>query len=135
MGAFPQMMTPPQSPGTRVPAGLLLVNTMGHSLVPWAQIWAPRLMINDPPEALSPRMSVPAGIVILKVESMKYQPVRIYVVSRESTRFVVSWYGSRKWGVPMPEPRTACGRAARPTVVRQRMHIANIVNDFAIMFL
>ena len=33
-GALPMMISPPQSPGAREPAGLLLVKTIGASLCP-----------------------------------------------------------------------------------------------------
>ncbi|MFR4025494.1 MAG: hypothetical protein ACLTZY_07250 [Alistipes indistinctus] len=58
------MIRPPQSPGLREPAGCSEVKMMGLSAVPVAWILPPRSMISAALVSLSPKMTVPAGMVI-----------------------------------------------------------------------
>ncbi len=62
MGARPSSTRPPQSPGARLPAAMLEVNTMGLVAVPWASIVA--LEVTTSAEAApAPAISVPASMV------------------------------------------------------------------------
>ena len=65
--AFPKMITPPQSPAALVPAALAEVKTIGEVFVPFATIFAPRVITKEAlgvePSAITPVITVPAPIV------------------------------------------------------------------------
>ncbi|KYF47132.1 hypothetical protein BE08_04240 [Sorangium cellulosum] len=63
--ALPRRMTPPQSPGARLPAGLLLVNTTGSSAVPTAMSLEPGCTTSTAGTCgfVSPRIVVPFSMV------------------------------------------------------------------------
>ena len=75
IGARPQRIRPPQSPGARWPAGMALVNTMGAAAVPSAWIVAPRLMMSVPFVSLSPKITVPGSIVSVTPCSTSTKPL------------------------------------------------------------
>ena len=61
--ALPKRTTPPQLPRTRLPAGWLVVKTIGFSFVPLAISLEPRVTIRVPLVAESPIITVPGSIV------------------------------------------------------------------------
>ncbi len=80
-GALPQMITPPQSPAARLPAGRLLVKTIGWLAVPSAMILPPRLMISVPLVSLSPLMMVPGWMVRVAPLSTYTKPFSSHTLS------------------------------------------------------
>ena len=56
-------MIPPQSPELRLPTAWFEVNTIGSVTVPFAFIFPPRYTIMVTTVVLSPRITVPAGMV------------------------------------------------------------------------
>jgi hypothetical protein len=76
------MISPPQSPGCRDPAGCEEVRTIGACAVPRAMILAPRRMNSEEPTTFwSPTIFVPGSMVSVAPLATWMNPDRVYVVS------------------------------------------------------
>src|SRR5262245_44703515 len=87
---FPMMMSPPQSPGLRLPTARADVKTIGSAAVPSASIFAPRRIQSElPATVVSPMTLVPGSIVRVAPLCTLTNPLTVYTVSLTSVRFAV----------------------------------------------
>src|ERR1041384_2191867 len=87
MMPLPTMISPPQSPGCRSPAGRLEVNTIGFAAVPTARIFAPRSTKSA--ELGSPSMRVPSSMVSVAPLATCTKAPSTYTVSLSKRRLLV----------------------------------------------
>src|SRR5262245_46201197 len=87
---FPMMMSPPQSPGLRLPTARADVKTIGSAAVPSASIFAPRRIQSElPATVVSPMTLVPGSMVRVAPLCTLTNPLTVYTVSLNSVRFAV----------------------------------------------